>query len=363
MKNIVKNMWSSDKIKSINRWLSAVLSISMLLFSCNNNDPEPNNTTIAPSAKCKVQSQAISGTGRESPTITYTYNFLFTYTYDEKGNQVGSNATYKYQYSDGKTSTSSNSISHQFDENDFVLRRVAQYSSTGKDGISTNTTTNTEYTYAEDRLIKESHTINENGKVRDYSFSYEYDTEGKVTKVSNTYNNSYSKFEWSGSRVQKMTHVDQYGNTSSPFLEYNSDGLLIKSIDTRGGYSDEYRYTYDTEGQQIRFERYINTKPSSAYVSEYDSKENPYSQLYAKFKGHPTVPSTQSDYKYKHNLTKSISYTGDPVTGEWKLNGSTLYAYGYNGKNLPLDVVVQNLDKDGVQTSTSRTDYQYQDCQ
>ena len=80
--------------------------------------------------------------------------------------------------------TSSNSTSNQFDANDYIIRRVTQSSSTRKDGTVSNSSTNIEFTYADDRLIKEDYNMVDNGKPRNFNFSYEYNTEGKVTKVS-----------------------------------------------------------------------------------------------------------------------------------------------------------------------------------
>jgi hypothetical protein len=360
-KSIVK------KFKSISKYLLPVLILTILELagSCSSkDDPTPAGPAVIPPATCKVKSQTISGTGRESATVTYTYNFIFTFTYDENGNQVGSNSTYTYNYSDGKKQTSTNSVSNQYDKDNFLLRRIYQYNATGKDGTTTNSNTNTEHSYTDGRLSKTTHNINDNGKVSNYSFSYEYSADGKLTKQSTTYDNSYTKYEWNGVKLQKMTHVDQVGNSSSPFLEYNSEGLLIKSIRTFGGGStDEYRYQYDNSGQQIRFERYINTKPASAYTYEYDDKINPGIQLYPKPKGHPTIPDTQAEYVYKNNQTKFTYYSGDPVTGTWKTESSTVYTLDYNAQNLPVEIVSQALDKDGIQTSTSRTTYEYIDCQ
>ena len=349
--------------------LSLVLLGTVMIFSCQNDDPAPAPvTTPTPTptpttAQCKVQTQSISGTGRESETVTYTYDFVFTYTYDNKGNQTGQTGTYKYKYSDGKMETSSNSTSNQFDANDYIIRRVTQSSSTRKDGTASNSSTNVEFTYADDRLIKEDYIMVDNGKPRNFNFSYEYNTEGKVTKMSNTYDNSYNKYEWNGNKLQKMMRVDQYGNINSPFLEYNNDGRLVKSIETSGGSSDEMKYQYDADGQLVRYERYINSKPSSAYASEYDNKENPSRQMYPKLKGHPSVPRVQADYELKHNVIKEMSYNGDPVTGEWKINSTTLYTLDYNNKNLPTEVVGQRLDDKGIQKNTNRTSYVYQDCQ
>ena len=58
-----------------------------------------------------------------------------------------------------------------------------------------------------------------------------------------------------------------------------------------------------------------------------------------------------------------MSYTGDPGTGEWKINGTTPLYLDYNNKNLPTEVVGQTLDDKGIQKNTNRTSYVYQDCQ
>jgi hypothetical protein len=351
--------------KDFQKFISAVLLVGAL-FSCQKDDPEPASPAPlipTPSVQCKVKKQSTSGMGRESATVTYTYDFVFDFTYDERGNQIGKTGTYKYKYSDGTMVASSNSTSNQFDANDYIVRTVVQSSSTNRDGTSSNSTTNIEFTYADNRLVKQDYSTVDNGKPRNFAFSYEYNSEGKLTKTTSTYDNSYAKYEWNGNKVQKMTRVDQYGNTNTPFLEYNNEGRLVKSIETRGGLTDEFRYQYDANGQQVRFERYINSKPSSAYATEYDTKENPSKQLYANYKGHPIVPGTQAEYEYKNNIIKNISYDGDSVTGEWKVGNTTLYTYDYNNKDLPIEVVGQGLDESGMQTSTTRTSYTYQDCQ
>ncbi|HKZ38913.1 MAG TPA: hypothetical protein VJ184_14725 [Chryseolinea sp.] len=358
---------SLDKTRA-SRYLLCVLFIGVVTFlvSCSDDDDATPSTAAVippPPSVCKVKSQTTSGSGIESATVTYTYTFAFTHTYDADGNQINSNSTYNYNYSDGKTAASTIAEKNVFDKNGFILSKTSQYSSTSKDGTVSNSSNDFVYTYDKDRLIKESVTSIRDGKTQDYSFSYEYDIDGKLTKFISTYDNSYAKFEWNGNILQKMTRVDQFGNTNTPFLEYNQDGLLVKSIETRSGSTDEFRYQYDAEGQQIRFERYINAKPSSAYTNEYDNKDNPFKQLYGKFKGHPTIPGTQSVYAPKHNVTKSVYYNANTTTGQWEVYNTTLYTNDYNGRNLPVEVISKTLDKDGKQTNTHRISYTYQDCQ
>ncbi len=338
----------------------SILFIGVVTFfgSCNSSDdPAP-----PAAAMCKVQSQSGSGTGNESATVTYTYNYVFSYTYDAKGNHVGTTSTYNYTYSNGKTATSSSSSSRQFDDNGFMLREISQYNSTDKDGVVSNQSNNTDYKYENDRLSKQNTTYTSNGVTKAYSLSYEYDTDGKLVKFSNTYDNSYTRYEYSGNKIQKATRVDAYGNSNSPFLEYNQNGLLVKSIETRSSITEENRYEYDAEGQQIRYERIINGKPYQASSDEYDVKENPNKLLYARPKGHPNVPWTQPEYAPKHNLIKSTNYSANATTSQWEISGTVIYTYDYNSKDLPVDVTSKNLDKAGAQLFSNRYTYQYQDC-
>jgi YD repeat-containing protein len=365
MKNVTAHSVTSNKSRSFKYFLCFLfIGLITFLISCSDDDEAtPAPAVIPPPSVCKVKSQTTSGSGTESATVTYTYNFAFNHTYDPAGNMLSSNSTYNYNYSDGKTAASTISEKNVFDENGFILNKTSQYSSTGKDGTASNSSNEHVYTYEKDRLTKESVNSIRDGKTKDYSFSYEYDIDGKLTKFTSTYDNSYIKFEWNGNILQKMTRVDQVGNTNTPFLEYNQAGLLVKSIETRGSTTDEYRYQYDADGQEIRFERYINAKPSSAYTTEYDNKDNPFKQLYGKFKGHPTLPDTRSEYSPKRNITKSVYYTANITTGEWEVSNTTLYTNDYNGKNLPVEVVSKTLDKTGKQTNTHRISYVYQDCQ
>ena len=350
--------------KTFQRFVLRVMfsGVVATMLSFQNYDHAPAATPVPTAiSQCKIQALSISGAATESAMATYTYDFVFNYTYDQNGNQTGQTATYKRKSSDGKMSTTSNSTSNQFDGNNYIIRQVVQSGSPGKDG--TVSTTNVEYTYVNERLIKEDHNAVDNGKSRNYSVSYEYNIEGKLTKLSSTSNNSYTKYEWNGKKLQKITNVDRNGNITSPLLEYDNDGRLIKSIKTSEGSSDEFRYQYNAEGQIVRYEQYLNTKRSTAFTSEYDNKENPLPLMYPALKGHPSVPRVRAEPKYKNNAVKEVTYAGDPATEEWKVIGTSLYTYDYNNKNLPTEVVGQTLDSNGILTNITRASYVYQDCQ
>jgi len=342
------------------RGLSTLFVVAILLAtSCNNDDaPSPSG----PNAACRLVTQTTTGTGRYDATTTYTYKSVYSFSYDEAGNQSEQSYKYDYTYSDGKATSSTSKTSFQYDDKGFLLRRIGQYNSTDRDGKSTFETSNGEFTYANGRLMKEAYSYTRDGKPTNYVTQYEYDDSGKLTKYSNTYNNASVKIEYNGDAVLKITKTDEVGNTISPFLEYNQKGQLIKSIETDGGYTEEYRYEYTSEGFVAREERYLNGKPSSAYVYEYDTKENPNAYVYARQKGFPVVPSTRANFGYKRNITRLNYLSGNAAGTAFESNSSTIYVYDYNAKDFPLSYTSKSLDKTGAEVSTSSASFEYDGC-
>lgn len=346
---------------ALSRGFSMLFVVTIVLVtSCNNDDaPSPGGSNAA----CKLVTQTTTASGRYDATITYTYKSVFSFSYDEKGNQSEQSYSYDYKYSDGKTASSSSKTTYQYDDKGFMLRRIGQYNSTDKDGKSSFETNNGDFTYANDRVVKESYSYTRDGKVTSYVVQYEYDDSGKVTKYSNTYNNSSVKIEYNGNAILKITKTDGLGNTITPFLEYNQKGLLTKSIETDGAYTEEYHYEYTSDGLVAREERYINGKPSSGSTYEYDSKENPNAYVYARQKGFPDIPSTRADFGYTHNITRSTYLTANAAMTAFETNGSTIYVYDYNAKDFPTGYTSKNLDKTGVETSTNSATFEYDGCQ
>ena len=333
----------------------------VLVTSCNNNDDTPSPS--GSNAPCQLVTQTTTGTGRYSTTVTSTYKAVYGFSYDDAGNQTEQSYKYDYTYSDGKTASSTSKISFQYDDKGFALRRIAQYNSTDRDGKSTFETSNGDFTYTNDRLTKEAYSYTRDGKVTSYVMQYEYDDSGKLTKYSNTSNNSSVKIEYSGNIVSKITKTDGVGNTISPLLEYNQKGLLIKSIETDGAYTEEYHYEYTPEGLIAREERYTNGKPSSASTYEYDTKENPNAYVYGRQKGYPVVPSTRAAFSNKYNITRSTYLTSNAAMTAFESSSSTIYVYDYNAKDFPTGYTSKNLDKAGAEASTSSATFEYNGCQ
>lgn len=330
-----------------------------MAMSCNDDDDaEPSGEEPA----CRVVKETITTQANAASPDGYMYTAVFTYAYDDKGNKIESTSQYNYTYNSGEKPTSTSSTSMQYDADGFLLRTVRQYHSTDKAGVSSNSSANEEYTYENGRLIKEAVTSIDNGKQTSYLFQYEYDGAGKLIKFSNTYNNSSTTITYNGNIIQKITETDAGGNVSSPFLQYNDKGWLIKSIETWGGGTDEFRYEYTADGQVAREERYINSKPSSGTIYEYDTRENPNRYTYPQPKGHPIVPGTRPNFIYLHNITRTTYLEPNAEVTAFQTRGSSLYVYDYNAKGFPTGYTVTTTNNLGTVENSSTLTYEYSNC-
>lgn len=350
-----RNSFKGISVRAISVLMVAIIFV---ITSCKDDD----DVSASGKPGCQISRQTNTASGVYNGPVTYTYKSVFGYAYDDQGNVAETTVTYNYSYSDGKTANSSSSTSYQYDSEDFLLKTVRQYNSTDRDGVSNFSTGTEDLTYEKGRLVKSVNTSTDNGQVRNYAFMYEYDTDGKLVKYSNTYNNSTMTIEYAGTSIKKITYTDAVGNTNSPFLQYNEKGWLTKSIETDGSYTEEYRFEYTTEGLLAREERYINGKPSSGSMYEYDTKENPYAYVYAQRKGAPRVPSTRAEFGYKHNYTRTTSLAVNGDGTGWQNNGSAVYVYSYNDKGFPTGYTSKSIDSNGVETSTQSTTFEYVDC-
>lgn len=328
--------------------------------SCSDDDGD-TDPSIEESA-CRAVKQTTTAQVYIGTPNEYSYTAVFSYEYDDKGNQIGSTVQYTNTYTDGKKASSTSNTSMQYDTDGFLLRTVRQYNSTDKDGVTSNSSTNEEYTYENGRLIKSAVTSVTDGKPGNYVSQYEYDGAGKLIKYSNTYNNSSTAITYNGNIIQKITTTDGAGNVTSPFLQYNDKGWLTKSIETWGGGTDEFRYEYTAEGQIAKEERYINSKPSSGTIYEYDTRENPSRYIYGRPKGHPTVPGTRPNFLQLHNITR-VTYLEPNAEGTaFQNRASTLYVYDYNAKGFPINQTLTTTNTKGEVDSSNATTTEYTNC-
>ncbi|MBT1688566.1 hypothetical protein [Dawidia soli] len=342
------------------RFFSVLLIMGLgVATSCSDDDgAEPSVEEPA----CRVVKETNTTQANIGSPDGYTYTAVFTYEYDDKGNQIENTVQYNYTYNDGAKPTSTSSTSMQYDADGFLLRTVRQYNSKDKNGVTSNSSTNQECTYENGRLIKQVTASIDNGKPTNYQFQYEYDAAGKLIKFSNTYNNSSTTITYNGNIIQKITETDGAGNVSSPFLQYNDKGWLTKSIETWGGGTDEFRYEYTSDGQLAREERYINSKPSSGTIYEYDTRENPNRYTYPQPKGHPDIPGTRPNFIYVHNITRATYLEPNAEITAFQNRSSSLYVYDYNAKGFPTGYTLTTTNSLGGVESTSTVTYEYTGC-
>jgi len=327
----------------------------VFLASCGNNDDDP---APAPPVVCRLTRETTNGT-LTNINGTTTQNRTSTRAYDEKGNLLSFSLNNKYDYSDGNKEIISTSIAYTYDDDGFLVRRVSQDTRTHNGVLQSSQTIDAIFEYKDQRLSKSNHTQAYEGTTIAYSQTYEYDSEGKLIKFSNTSNNGYTKFEYTGNRIQRITYVDAAGNSRSPYIEYNSAGQLVKSIDMDGVNTKERRYEYNTKGELTREEFYIDGKPYLANSYEFDDKVNPSEASNPMPKGHPVFPDIQAHAGHKHNITKIIYYSGKGDT--WAEGSTTVNTYQYNANNVPIEQISQSSDF-GIPYGSALTTYQYQDC-
>ena len=129
-------------------------------------------------------------------------------------------------------------------------------------------------------------------------YIYEYDASGNLVKFYNRDTSAGVHIEYLGSKIVRIIYVDEFGNMTYPYIEYNDKGLLVKSIITRYGDTEELRYQYNADGLITRDERHYNTKPQAAAEYEYDTKEHPGKLVNGQSKGHPRIPNMHAEPIY-----------------------------------------------------------------
>jgi hypothetical protein len=332
--------------------------ILLAITSCKDDGPESPQST-----GCRLVMLTNTVSGRYDDKVTYTYISKLGHTYDAQGNETASTVSYDYTYSDGTTATSAGNTSKQYDDQGFLLRSVNQNNSTDRDKSTAFSTYSSEHNYENGRLVKTtSETTSNGGPKQTNIYLYEYNSDGNLTKFTNVSSNLVTTIEYSGKKITKVTQVNAKGEATSPFFEYNNAGLLVKWIESSGGYTEEYRYQYDAVGQVTRRERYINGKANSADETEYDTKQSPYQTLTANPKGHPNIPSLYADYVSKNNPARSTYYDGNAAGTGWVTRGSSIYTYDYNATGFPLSATAKSFDALGVETNNTSSVYEYEAC-
>jgi YD repeat-containing protein len=136
----------------------------------------------------------------------------------------------------------------------------------------------------------------------------------------------------------------------------------VKWIETSGSSTVEYRYTYDSEEQLTRQERYIDGKTNFASTSEYDAKKSPYTTPSPFHKGHPIIPSSYANNINKNNVVRSMQYNGNAAGNGWDLSNSSISVFEYNASWFPVSSTIKQFNEDGVENGNGTGTYEYKSC-
>jgi hypothetical protein len=93
-----------------------------------------------------------------------------------------------------------------------------------------------------------------------------------------------------------------------------------------------------------------------------DTRHSPYGNLSAQPKGHPLIPSLYSGTINKNNAVHSTYYDKNITETGFAQRSSTIYTYEYNASDFPVSSTSKTFDKDGTETSTTSSVYQYEAC-
>jgi YD repeat-containing protein len=332
--------------------LQLIIIICGIAFNaCDNSDGDE-----IPEVTCRLISSTIHGTTKGVNT-TSSYDHELTYTYDERGNRLSSRLNSQQNSSDGTKTGQSSTTNFEFDKDGFLTRRLSQ-DSWINNGVTTSQSYDIRYEYQNDLVTKQTVIYTTGGISRTTTYKYEYDNDGRFIKFLNLNDNSYQEYDYLNNHVVKITFVDALGSATSPYLEFNSNGQLLKSIIMDGATTQEYRYTYNGNGMLVRMEVYKNGKAEQAVEYEYDNKTHP-SKSEPLLKGHPKFPQTQAYVGHEHNVIKTTNYKGNEAGG-WQLSATFLHLLEYNSNDLPIRNITKYLDHLGQEYASENIVMEYQ---
>jgi YD repeat-containing protein len=337
-------------------FLRTITTGLLLIILQLNNGCNKNNEAV-PENACKLLTYTSTGTttmGTSSSSVTYDYN--------DKRLMAGYSGTSVDKDKTGvELAGNSSTTSYQYDADGYLIKQLNQFQGTSKaDGARSGSNT-TDYQYQNGRLTKQTYAATETTKgktnTRNVVYKYEYDAQGNTTKLSyiDTYNgtaySSANLYEWKDKKIAKIINIDASGIQTMPFIDVNANGYITKKIDD-GGY--ETRYTYDSEGQQLRREDWYSGKKQSAYDIEYDTQKSWGLLASPIYKG---VPQNNFYGQRTHNTMKYTYFTVDGL-GQEKISSIENISYQYNTKGYPT-----GYSSTSTNGNASNVTLTYKDCQ
>lgn len=319
------------------RVVAPLLALLLTVISCQKADD------AAPASACKLARYVAADVGSQGSS---TYEIL--YTYDAAGHLIDQRSQ---SLTTPKTGPKRSGTSRQtlvYDGAGFLTSQSNTYEGTEGGKTTVQSSKNT-YDYANGRLVKDARRdIGTAGEVSNSSTAYEYDSNGKIAKLTSDSRGTLYIQTFTSGVLTKLLIRDVNGVETQP-ATINSQGLITKYV--RGSTSYD-TYEYDSQQRVVREEHWFNGKLNSYRLNEYDDKIAALYSAIPAFKGHPLVESSG-----KYNITRYTLYGLDGA-GLIKKQGDTVYQYTYNAKGYPLEYTYS----DAVSGLTGKVTFTLTDC-
>jgi hypothetical protein len=348
--------------------INAFLIMVVLFAACKKNNDV--NVTAPPASSCKLTEIITTGRGELTTADPSTFTTTEKMEYNDKNLQSGYSYQSSAKYTSGKTSNTLYTRDFQYDANGYLIKEIFQVNSMDKAGKTSSSNTIQNYEYNNGRLIKtsRSNTNSSNGTTTNETgtLSYEYTSDGKLSKETNTSLSSagvsstnFVLYEYTNGKLSKLSFTDGSGSLITPLIEVNSQGLVTKIVAP----AFEFRYQYDAEGNNLRQENWRSgTKDITVY--ELDSKQNVTQMTIPQFKGHPNSSfhlGKRNSFYFTHN-TLARKFLFADRTGIEKSTGYYTYTYQYNSRGLPAAGGRTYTDEYGKIAEQAAMSYTYSGC-
>ena len=321
----------------------AALSIVLVMAGCATITSDP-----VPVLACKLK------------TIGYEYNYpsgsavssgITNSVYTYEGEKIKTTvSTISSSFTGTPTSTYTATNTYTYDVDGFVTATSSVTTPTS--GSTSISSTNSAYTYANGRLMK---IVSSDNTTVFNTLSYEYDTQGKVSKSINA-NSTYTETQTFTNGVLTATErVNTNGQVGRVYTIING---RIAKYTTGAAAFPYFEYTYDTQGNMVESKYLVSATVVSRIVTyEYNATGKIISTPTQK--GFPVFPlPSQNSLR-----TKTTVVNGSGVKLSEIVAAYTVNAKGY--------VLTQNETQTTFNANgtingtpgTTRQTYSYQDCE
>lgn len=275
--------------------------LALFVAACSSEDAKPTKPVLI--EKSESTMTVITGNGEATEVETHVF------TFDSKFNVIKLDNKIVYTYTNGsEPDVNEGSAEYAYNSSGYLIEAPGRT-----------------YEYVSGRLSKMIY-----GGT--FETTYTYNSAGQLTKEEDD-NGVKTLYEYTNGNPTKRTYEYPNGTSSEVSFEFNTDGLISKSIQ---GLYESY-YEYDAEDMLIEIETFYDGIKDSRVVYEYDDANRApvIESVVNSAKGMPD-PLRGLNGKSLHNLTSRTEY--EMVEGAEVIDDMEVYIYEYNSKNYPVSV-------------------------